>query len=61
VKPINLNQIRKARSKAEDKARADVNAVKHGRSKAQRLLDATKIETTRQRLDQLRFEDDQPE
>ncbi len=58
MKPISLNQVRKARSKAEDKARADANAISHGRTKAQRLLEATEADVARKRLDQLRFEEE---
>ena len=39
MKPVNLNQVRKEKERAQKKARADLNAVKHGRTKAQRLLD----------------------
>jgi hypothetical protein len=55
---INLNKQRKARDRAAEKAQADINAVKHGRTKAERLADTTRIEITRARLDQLKFEDE---
>jgi len=58
MKPVNLNQLRKTRDRAADKARADANAVRFGRTKAQRLLEATQAEQSRKRLDQARFEDD---
>ncbi len=58
MKPINLNQVRKNKARAEDKARADENAVKHGRSKAERMLDAAKNEHASTRLSQLKFEDE---
>ncbi len=48
---INLNRARKTRARAEAKAEADANAVKHGRTKAQRLLEATRSEKARQMLD----------
>ena len=35
MKPINLNQARKTRSRAEAKAQADENAVRFGRTKAE--------------------------
>jgi hypothetical protein len=38
-KPVNLNRFRKDKARAEKKARADANAAKHGRSKAERELD----------------------
>ena len=38
-KPINLNKARKARARAAAKARADENAVKFGRTKAERAAE----------------------
>ena len=35
-KPVNLNRYRKEKARAEKKARADQNAVKFGRSKAEK-------------------------
>jgi len=58
VKPVNLNKMRKARSRAEDKARADANAVKHGRTKAQRLLEVARADKAKARLDQHKFDDE---
>ena len=55
--PISLNQIRKDRARADDKARADANAVKFGRTKAQRLLEAAQAEQARKRLDQAKFDE----
>ena len=40
--PVNLNRYRKEKAKADAKTRADANAVKHGRTKAERLLDAAR-------------------
>lgn len=57
LKPINLNHLRKDRTRAEDKARADANAVKFGRTKAQRLLEAAQVEQARKRLDQTKFDE----
>lgn len=37
--PVNLNRFRKAAARAEDKARAAENVVKHGRTKAQKELE----------------------
>lgn len=34
--PVNLNKYRKQKTRAEDKLRADRNAVKFGRTKAER-------------------------
>jgi len=58
VKTINLNQARKARNRAEAKAKADENAVRFGRTKAGQLLDAARDKQTNDRLSQLKFEDD---
>ncbi|MFO8125899.1 DUF4169 family protein [Yoonia sp.] len=58
MKPINLNQARKARSRADSKAEADENAVRFGRTKAEKVLDATQAKQARDRLAQLKFEDD---
>ncbi|WP_386681750.1 DUF4169 family protein [Loktanella sp. R86503] len=55
--PINLNKVRKARDRAADKAEADANAVKFGRSKAERLLDAARADKARTALDQAKFEE----
>ena len=55
--PINLNKVRKARDRAADKAQADANAVKFGRSKAERLLDAARADKARSALDQAKFEE----
>ena len=42
--PINLNKVRKERDKAAEKA--------------QRLLNATKMEQVKRRIDQLKFDDE---
>lgn len=58
MKPVNLNKVRKAKTRAEAKAKADENAVRFGRSKAQQVLEATKAEQAHTRLSQLKFEDE---
>ena len=58
MKPINLNQARKARTRAEAKAKADHNAVRFGRSKAEQLLNATREQQASDRLSQLKFDDE---
>lgn len=58
MKPINLNQARKTRARADAKAKADQNAVRFGRTKAERLLDAAKVQQANDRLSQLKFEDE---
>ena len=44
-KVINLNKARKARARADKRARADANAVAFGRTKAEKA--AAKAETSR--------------
>lgn len=58
MKPINLNKVRKDRARADKKARADENAVKFGRTKAERLLDAARYKQARAVLDAQKFEDE---
>jgi hypothetical protein len=58
VKPINLNQARKTRARAQAKAKADENAIRFGRSKAERELDAARERQTRDRHAQLKRDDD---
>lgn len=55
-KPVNLNQVRKARARAEKKARAEENAVRFGRSKAEKDLDKARAAKARDQLDQTRRE-----
>jgi hypothetical protein len=54
---VNLNRARKERERAEAKRQADANAAKHGRTKAQRLLEATQAEKARRALDGQKFEE----
>ena len=53
----NLNKVRKARDRAAEKAQADANALKHGRTKAERLLEAAQAEKARRALDGTKFEE----
>lgn len=46
-----LSKVRKARAKAEKKARADANAAKFGRTKAEKALDRATGEKARVDLD----------
>ena len=48
---INLNKFRKARAKVEKQSQADENAVKFGRSKAQKALEAAQTEKSKRELD----------
>jgi hypothetical protein len=52
--PVNLNRIRKDKARAEAKARADQNAVKFGRTKAEKELDKARAAQAAARLDQHR-------
>ena len=56
--PVNLNRYRKEKAKADAKSRADANAVKFGRTKAERLLDAAREEKARAMLDRHKIEDE---
>ena len=58
MKPVNLNQARKTKTRANDKAQADENAVRFGRTKAQKVLEATQATHASERLAQLKFEDE---
>jgi hypothetical protein len=55
--PINLNRARKDRARAEAKKIADQNAVRFGRTKAERLLDAARAAQARARLDGQKFDE----
>lgn len=48
--PVNLNRYRKQRARADRKARADENALKHGRSKAAKARDAAEAARQDSRL-----------
>ena len=51
MKPVNLNKVRKARARQEAKASAESNAVKFGRSKADKIRDASETSKTARLLD----------
>ncbi len=51
AEPVNLNRYRKTKARAEVKARADANAVKFGRSKAEKTLDQARRDKARRDLD----------
>jgi len=44
AEPVNLNRVRKAKAQAEASTRADVNVIKHGRTKAQKALEKARAE-----------------
>ncbi|ATC31558.1 DUF4169 domain-containing protein [Caulobacter vibrioides] len=54
---VNLNQARKAKAKAEDKARAAENRARFGRTKAEKTLDAARVDKLRRDLDGAKRED----
>ena len=56
-KPVNLNQVRKARARADRRAKADENAVKFGRTKAEKELDQARERKSREAIDQHRREE----
>ncbi|WP_297771607.1 DUF4169 family protein [uncultured Roseovarius sp.] len=49
--PVNLNRVRKQKARAAQKARADENATRFGRTKAQRKLEESEVDRARRRLD----------
>jgi hypothetical protein len=56
VKVVSLNKARKAKARAEDRAQADANAVKFGRTKAEKARDAAEAVQAAVRLDGLKRE-----
>lgn len=57
MKIVNLNKARKARKRADAKTEANANAVKFGRTKAEKNLDRAKSDKAARDLDQHRRED----
>lgn len=51
--PVNLNRFRKEKVRAEKKARADQNAAKFGRTKAQKDAEKKLSDIEKRRLDGL--------
>ena len=51
AEPVNLNRFRKDKARAEKKARADENAVKFGRTRAEKDREAARAEKARRELD----------
>ena len=49
--PVNLNKVRKARAREEARAKADENAVRYGRSKAEKELAKARQDKARRDLD----------
>tara|TARA_Y100000815_G_scaffold257702_1_gene266498 strand:+ start:200 stop:376 length:177 start_codon:yes stop_codon:yes gene_type:complete len=50
-KPVNLNRYRKDKARADSKARADQNAVKFGRTKAEKDREKAQSALADRRLD----------
>ncbi|WP_412563241.1 DUF4169 family protein [Thalassobius sp. MITS945101] len=48
---VNLNKFRKAKARADKKVQADENAVKFGRSKAEKRLQTARAEKAERDLD----------
>lgn len=55
---INLNKIRKKKARADEKSRADTNAVLHGRSKSDKALDKARREKAAQDHDAHKRDDE---
>ncbi|SLN39276.1 hypothetical protein TRL7639_02008 [Falsiruegeria litorea R37] len=51
AEPVNLNRFRKEKARAERKARADQNAVKFGRTKAEKDLERARADKAARNLD----------
>ena len=56
--PVNLNRVRKQKARAADKARANENAARFGRTKAQKALEQSQADKARAVLDQHRRDED---
>ncbi|AZQ66296.1 DUF4169 family protein [Silicimonas algicola] len=50
-KVVNLSKARKARAKGQDKARADANAVKFGRTKGEKAKERAEADKATRDLD----------
>jgi len=57
----NLNRFRKQKARDEKRAEADANAVKHGRTKAQKSLEDARAEKAARNLDGHRLDRDTPD
>lgn len=58
-RPVNLNKYRKRRARDEAVTKADVNAVKFGRSKAEKTRDSATAAGDAARLDGHKLDRDQ--
>ena len=50
-RPVNLNKVRKARARDEKRAQAEANAVKFGRTKAEKAAQKAAAEKARSLID----------
>ncbi|MGB0660264.1 MAG: DUF4169 family protein [Mangrovicoccus sp.] len=57
-KPISLSKFRKARARSDARAKADANAVKFGRTKAEKAQEKAETETAKRQLEAHKREDD---
>lgn len=58
---VNLNRYRKAREKERAQADAEINRVRHGRTRAEKLCDTNERDSETRSLDGRKLEDDGPE
>ncbi|SOB91937.1 MULTISPECIES: DUF4169 family protein [Rhodobacter] len=56
---INLNRFRKAAARQEARTKADANAAKFGRTKAQKQLEEAQAQKARDLLDGAKRDDDE--
>ena len=56
--PVNLNRARKQRARDAKRVTAGENAAKHGQSKAERVLHASRSEKAARMLDQHRLDEE---
>lgn len=56
--PINLNKVRKAQAAVKKRLQADENAIKYGRKKADRILEATMNRNIQKSLDRHQIEEE---
>ena len=51
-RPVNLNKFRKTKARADNSTRAEANAVKFGRTKAETQAQVSQVKAEADRLDQ---------
>ena len=54
---VNLNRFRKEKARADRRAEADANAAKHGRTKAQKLVEKADTDRAAKHLDGVKRDD----